>query len=31
MNGEKEGTKEKEKRGGIRTGVNGKISQDEKT
>jgi len=31
MDGEKEGTKEKEKRGGTRTGINGKIPWDEKT
>ena len=31
MDGEKEGTKEKEKRDGTRTGINGKIPWDEKT
>ena len=28
---EKKGTKEKGKRGGMRTGINGKIPQDKKT
>ena len=31
MDGEKGGTKEKEKRGGIRTGIDGKIPWDEET
>ena len=31
MDGEKEGTKEKEKRDETRTGINGKIPWDEKT
>ena len=31
MDGEKGGTKEKEKRGGMRTRINGKIPQDEET
>ena len=31
MDGEKGGTKEKEKRDGMRTGINGKIPQDEET
>jgi len=31
MVGEKGGMKEKGKRGGMRTGVNGKIPQDEET
>ena len=31
MVGEKEGMKEKGKRGGMRTGVDGKIPQDEET
>jgi len=31
MVGEKEGTKGKEKRGGTKTGVDGKIPWDEKT
>jgi len=31
MDREKGGMKEKEKRGGTRTGINGKIPQDEET
>ena len=31
MDGKKGGTKEKEKRGGTRTGINGKIPQNKKT
>jgi len=31
MDGEKEGTKEKEKRGGMRTGIDRKIPWDKKT